>query len=128
MELEGLSKIKNTLLVILRERNQPSEIALLGLVNRWEPEEVESNDSYERDRLWDLKLFLPAQAYARSSNGLFSEASKVIRSTLNEVVSAQRDRFISVDFFPELVDKLSFSQDELMEWLDEAKEQGLISA
>ena len=127
MDVEELDKIKKTLLVILKERNQRSEIALLGLV-RWQPEEVESNDSYEEDRLWNLKLFLPAEAYARSTGSFFSEASQVIRSTLNEVVRAQRDRFVYVEFFPELVDQLSFTQDQLMEWLEEAKEQDLISA
>lgn len=41
VEEEELDKIKKTLLVILKTRNQPSEIALLGLVNRWQPDEVE---------------------------------------------------------------------------------------
>jgi hypothetical protein len=46
MDVEELDKIKKTLLVILKERNQRSEIALPGLV-RWQPEEVESNDSFQ---------------------------------------------------------------------------------
>lgn len=119
MDAEDLQKIKCTLLVILKERKQPREIALLAMVNRWEPEPVESNDSYEQNQLWELRLYLPAEAYARFDSEFFSETGKVVRSTLNEVVRSRKDRFVSLEFFPELVDQLTFTQDELVKWLEE---------
>lgn len=125
MDTDALGKIKKTLLVILRARNCPAEIALLALVDqRWETEEVENNDSYDYRRFWELKLFLPAETYAISTPNALSQASDLIMSTLNEVVRANSDKFVRVDFFPELVNELSFTQAQLIDWLAEAKEQG----
>jgi hypothetical protein len=120
MDDEYLRKIKNTLLVILKARNHPDEIGLLGLGVRWEPESVENSNYYEDDSLWCLRVFLPAEAYAKIDRESFSSAEDTILSTLNEISGSQGDRFISLSFSPELVDKLSFDQQQLMEWLDES--------
>jgi len=120
MDGEYLRKLKNTLLVILKERNHPNEIALLGLGVRWEPESVENSNFYDDDSLWRLNVFLPAAAYARIDHDSFSSAERTILSTLNEIGGSYRDRFISLSFCPELVDQLSFDQRQLMDWLSES--------
>jgi hypothetical protein len=120
MNDEYLRKIKNTLLVILKARNHPDEVGLLGLGIRWEPESVENSNYYEDDSLWRMRVFLPAEAYAIIDRESFSKAEDTILSTLNEISAAQGDRFTSLNFCPELVDKLSFDQQQLMEWIDES--------
>jgi len=45
---------------------------------------------------------------------------EIIKSALNEITAPQRDAFVSVSFCPELVDELSFTQEQLIDWLAES--------
>lgn len=122
MDEDYLQKIKKTLVVFLKERKRPHEMMLLGLVVRWEPLPVENTNSYDFTDLWHLNLFLPAETYATTARATFAEAEETIRATLNEITRSRGDNFISVNFEPELVDELTFDQEQLMEWLSETIE------
>ncbi len=113
-----LKQVKNTLLTILKARESPEEISFLGLAVRWEPRAVE-NENYHDDRsLWELNLYLPAEAYARMDADRLSKSADIIKVTLNEITRPEQNHFVSVSFYPELVDELTFSQEELIEWLE----------
>lgn len=71
------------------------------------------NDNYHDDRsLWELNLYLPAEAYARMNPDRLSKTADIIKATLNEITRPQQDHFVSVSFYPDLVDELTFSQKE----------------
>jgi hypothetical protein len=120
MNEQTLQRIENTLVVILKARHHPNEVGLLVLAVRWEPRPIENNNYYDENSLWELNIFLPAEAYARMNRSNFSDSEEIIKSTLNEITRAQCDFFTSVSFCPELVDELSFSQEQLIQWLAES--------
>jgi hypothetical protein len=117
MNEELLRKVKNTLVVMLREREAAEELLLLGSVVRWGLEPVSNTDMYDDDELLEARLFLPAQAFARLDSTDRNSAAQLIMTTLNEVTSSLGQRFVSLSFYPELVEELSFTQQELLEWL-----------
>lgn len=119
MNDEYLKLVKNTVLVILKEREFPEEIGFLGLVVDWEPLSVENDNYYDERSLWELNLYLPAQAYAKMDADRLSKSADIIKATLNEITRPQRDHFVSVSFYPALVEELTFTQEELIEWLKE---------
>jgi hypothetical protein len=119
MNEEYLQRIKKTLLVILKAREFPNEVALLGLASRWEPQPVDNNNHYDNNNLWELNIYLPAEAYARMDQERFSESAEIIKSALNEIAGPRLDAFVSLCFCPELVDELTFTQEQLIEWLAE---------
>ena len=85
----------------------------------------------DENSLWELNIFLPAEAYARMDRNNFAQSEEIIKSALNEITAPQRDAFVSVSFCPELVDELSFTQEQLIDWLAESygeQNQQMISA
>lgn len=120
MNEEYLKLVKNTVLVILKEREFPEEIGFLGLVVDWEPLSIENDNYYDERSLWELNLYLPAHTYAKMNADRLSKSADIIKATLNEITRPQRDHFVSVSFHPALVEELTFTQEELIEWLKEA--------
>lgn len=114
-----LQRVRKTLLAILKARDLPTEIAFLGLAVRWEPRSVENNNYYDDNSLWDLNIYVPAEAYALMDDFRLSESAKIIKCTLNEITRPYLDQFVSVSFYPELVDELTFTQEQLIQWLAE---------
>jgi len=64
MDEDLLARIKNTLLVILKTREEVTAVAVLAGATGWEVNSV-VGDHYDREELWGARIFLPAQTHFR---------------------------------------------------------------
>jgi hypothetical protein len=114
-----LCKIKNTLLVILKTREEPAAVVVLGVTSRWEIVPI-SSDYRDDDESWGARLFLQAEAYARLRFDDRTRIEGIIGETLNEITRSLGNHFSWVQIGPQLVDELSETQTDLVQWVREA--------
>jgi hypothetical protein len=86
MDDATLQKVKNTLVVILKERDEARALAVLGVACRWAVEDAD-DESYRDDGTdyVTANVLLPAEAFGRVPERARSTFEKVVRKTLNEV-------------------------------------------
>jgi hypothetical protein len=113
-----LGKIRNTLLVILRTREEASAVAVLGAATQWELARVEPEYG-DDDEWWGARIFLPAEAYARFPASRRKRVEETISRTLDEVTRSVGHHFSYVQIVPQLVDELNESQADLVRWVRE---------
>jgi hypothetical protein len=113
-----LAKIKNTLLVVLKAREDVTAVAVLGATTDWEVVPVDG-DYRDEDELWGARVFLPAESYARMPDKERERVEQVICATLKEVTRSQPHQFCWVQVVPQLVESLSETQVELVRWVRE---------
>jgi hypothetical protein len=113
-----LGKIKNTLLVILKTREEASAVAVLGAATHWELERIQP-DYGDDDEWWGARIFLPAQAYARFPASNRKRVEGTISKTLDEITRSVGHHFSWVQVVPQLVEELNESQADLVRWVRE---------
>jgi hypothetical protein len=116
MDEELLTRIKNTLLVILKTREDVTSVAVLGAATAWEVVPVEG-DYRDEDELWGARIFLPAESYARMPDQDRARVEKTVCETLKEVTRSQSHAFCWIQIVPQLVEHLSETQAELVRWV-----------
>ena len=111
-----LTKVKNTLLVILKTRQEVKAVAILAAAVEWqlEPE----RDYYGDDELWVATVALPAPFYALLPREERDVAERVISETIKEITPSTGHHVTSVRLAPQLVE-LSLTQEELLSWVKE---------
>ena len=113
-----LGKIKNTLLVILKTREEASAVAVLGAATGWDLTHIEPEYG-DDEEWWGARIFLPAEAYARFPASGRKRVEGIISNTLNEITRSVGHHFSWVQIVPQLVEELNESQADLVRWVRE---------
>jgi hypothetical protein len=118
MDDDLLTRIRNTVLVILKTREEVTAVAVLAAAAAWDVTPAHDQDWNEGD-VWGASILLPAESYARMQDKERERVEKLIFATLEEVVRSQPHHFRWVHVVPQLVESLTESQADLVRWARE---------